>query len=101
MTQFEKNMTIKKDGKQITNNIEQALITIDNDIYQPYCIIGIDEQGMVLIKQGNTIKYLQPVPEPICCIIEELLKQNKKTTKQNNKQTQNKTDKNTTKTEKQ
>ena len=85
MTLFEENMTIKKDGKQITNNIEQALITVDNDIYQPYCIIGIDEQGMVLIKQGNTIKYLQPVPEPICCIIEELLKQNKKTANKNKK----------------
>lgn len=78
MIQFEKTQTIKKDGKKITNNIEQALITVNDEIYKPYCILAtqLDEgQEKIIIKQANHVKPVYEFPENIRCIVCELIQQ--------------------------
>ena len=52
MIEITKNITIKHDGKQYTNNIQTRKILVDDEIYTNYCIIGITEE-QAIIHTGN------------------------------------------------
>lgn len=97
MIKFEKTTTIQKNQKTITNNIEQATITIKTDkaeIIKPFCILQITKDTVTIKKTGTittttkqdpTIKDILPLlekPKP-----KNTKKQTKKeaTTKKNTK----------------
>lgn len=72
MITFDETITVEKDGHKITNNIELSRIIVDDNIYKDYCILGQNNQGIIILQAG-TVQTLTEVPNAIHCIIEALL----------------------------
>lgn len=85
---FEENVTREHDGKKFTDDIERGKITCDDEIIRDYCILGADEQK-VLLRSGITISQV-PITEELEELVviftsenkkEKPVKQSKKSTK--------------------